>query len=104
MANGKHNKIEKLWEGYDSTHDKDGTVYRERNRMSLIVVGEELATGTEKMVTLDKRVKAVEHKIGNAETSVSTTKKILIFIAEVIAVGGVMAGVLVPVMKWAIEK
>jgi hypothetical protein len=104
MPNGKNNKIKALWEGYDSSHDKDQTIYRERNRMSLIVVGEELSEGTQKMDKLDTRLTAVEKKIGSAETSVSTTKKILIFVSEVFAVGGVMAGILIPVMKWVINQ
>ena len=104
MPNGKSNKIKDLWDGYDSAHDKDQTIYRERNRMSLIVVGDELSEGTRKMEKLDQRLTAVEKKIGTAETSVSTTKKILIFVSEVVAVGGVMAGILFPIMKWVIQK
>lgn len=99
MPSNDSNKIKSIWEGYDSSRDKDKTIYYERSRMSLIVVGEELSEGTRKMVALDKRLTGVEKKIGNAENSVSVTKKLLIFIGEVIAVGGVMA----PLMIWIIK-
>ena len=103
MPANESNRIKTIWDGYDSSHDKDRTIYFERQRMSMIIVGEELSEGTKKMTNLDTRLTKVEKKINNAGVSVSTTKKLLIFIAEVIGVAGVMAPVMIAIIKFALK-
>lgn len=104
MPSGESNRIKSIWDGYDSSHDKDRTIYFERQRMSMIIVGEELSEGKKKMAGLDKRLTTVEKKINNAGVSVSTTKKILIFVGECIGVAGIMGPLMVWIIKMAIGQ